>query len=473
MSARLRHYGLLWRAAVTIIRPNANAVLGWGIGSITVLVTAILLLLDRTQGALVWAWCAPLTLLLLAWSFQFAPGAARLNTPANAQLVPAMRRHLAELAFAVWFLCLAGLAACPFASQATMTAIVLWLGIFSLGGALAAAGIGAGTALIFSVVILPPSVGILPSWLQALAARPVFLAAELVLLALAGALAMTAMFPRAGERHWRMLARRERQVAIRPADRPGAGPVRRTAMRCYAALLQRDCARPEARSLLAHVFGLGPGRAEAALGMLGMFAVGLAVIGLVRLHGSPGVRQASAEIGWIIASAILFLPMAHADVTLKTMPAMAAEQSLVRLAPLFPETAPAFNRLLGRALLRQALGGWALAVLAAFTLSWLSGASGATLAMQACASCLALPMLMVPLRDLSRRRSLRTVLSVLLPAGSVVLCLGAGMALRKLAGLPVMPVAAALALTLAAALQLRGWRSLVQAPFAFPAGRID
>ena len=45
--------------------------------------------------------------------------------------------------------------------------------------------------------------------------------------------------------------------------------------------------------------------------------------------------------------------------------------------------------------------------------------------------------------------------------------------LRKHFGVPLMPAAAAIALALAAACALRGWRSLVQAPFAFPAGRLE
>lgn len=473
MSPRLRQYRMLWRAALTHVRPSASAVLGWSVVLVTALGAVLAALMDDPRKALILAWCAPFGLTLMAWSWQFLPGAAKLNTPANAQLAPGMRARLAELAFGTWLLCLAGIAACPFADKAALAVAILWIGMLSLGSGLSAAGSAAGVALIFAAVVLPPSRTMLPDRLQALAEHPGFLVAELALLAAAGALAVAAMFPRAGERHWQMQARRKRLVSLRPMDRPGAGRVWRTATSWYAALLRRDCARRHPRRLLAHALGTGPSRAEGAIGVLGMFVVGLAVIGLVRLSGSRAALEAGAEIGWILASSTLFLPMMQADVALKTMPAMAGEQSLVRLAPLLPGAAPAFNRLLGRALLAQALRGWALAELAAFVLAWLSGASGATLVMQLCASCLALPMLTAPLRDLSRNKSLRTMLSILWLPGTVVACLGAGLALHKHVGLPLMPGAAATALVLAAVCALRGWRQLVQAPFAFPAGRMD
>jgi hypothetical protein len=473
MSPRLRQYRMLWRAALTHARPSASAVLGWSIVVVTALGALLAALTDDPRKALALAWCAPFGLTLMAWSWQFLAGAAKLNTPANAQLAPGMRPRLAELAFGTWFLCLAGIAACPFVDQATLAVATLWLGMLSLGSGLSAAGSTTGAVLIFASVALPPSRTMLPDRLQALAERPAFLVAELALLAAAGALAVAAMFPRAGERHWRLQARRKRLVSLRPMDRPGAGRVWRTATSWYGALLRRDCARRHPRSLLAHAFGTGPSRVEGAIGVLGMFVVGLAVIGLVKLHGSPAALEASAGIGWILASSTLFLPMMHADVALKTMPALAGEQALVRLAPLLPGAAPAFNRLLGRALLAQALNGWALAELAAFVLTWLSGASGATLVMQLCAGCLALPMLTLPLRDLSRSKSLRTMLSVLYLPGAVVACVGVGVVLRSRFGLPLMPGAAATALALAAACALRGWRKLVQAPFAFPAGRMD
>lgn len=473
MSPRLRQYRMLWRAALTHVRPSTSAVLGWSIVVITTLGAVLAALMDDPRKALILAWCAPFGLTLMAWSWQFLPGAAKLNTPANAQLTPGMRPRLTELAFGTWFLCVAGIAACPFADEASLAVAVLWMSMLSLGSGLSAAGSATGAALILTAVMLPPSGIVLPDWLRALAGRPIFLVAELALLAAAGALAVAVMFPRAGERHWQMQARRNRLVSLRPMDRPGAGRVWRTATSWYAIFLRRDCARRHARSLLAHAFGTGPSRVEGAIGVLGMFVVGLAVIGLVKLYGSPAALEASAGIGWILASSTLFVPMMQADVALKTMPAMAGEQSLVRLAPLLPGAAPAFNRLLGRALLAQALGAWALAALAAFVLTWLSGASAGTLLMQICASCLALPMLAVPLRDLSRRRSLLSALSVFLLASSVVACVAAAVALRKHFGVPLMPTAAVTALALAAACALRGWRKLVQAPFAFPAGRLD
>ena len=471
MSARLGQYRMLWRAAMAQSDAYANALLGWCLAAGTALGLALAFVLDGEEGR-AWAWCTPFAVLLTAWGSTFVRGAVRLNTPANAKLVPHMRARLAELSFATWFLSLAAIAACPFIDHLKLVYMLMWSACLTLGMGLSAGGHGGGVALIFCTVFMP-HIGRWPAPLQAAASNPLWLAAVVALLVPLGLAVIGAMFPQGGERHWRMQARGERWVARRLADRPRNGRLWRMANSWYAAFLRRDCAGRRAHGLLAHAFGLGPSRAEGAIGVLGMFVVGVIVIGLVRLYGSPGVLEASAGIGWILASSILFVPMMQADLTLKTMPVMAGEQSLVRLAPLLPGAAPAFNRLLGRALLAQALFGWGLAEAAAFVLTWLSGASGGTLAMQLCAACLALPMLTAPLRDLSRRRSPRTVLSVLLLASSVVVCIGAGVVLRKHFGVPLMPAAAAIALALAAACALRGWRSLVQAPFAFPAGRME
>ncbi|MEH6435301.1 hypothetical protein [Massilia sp. DD77] len=470
MTARLRQYAVLWTAAVTHVRPRANTVLGWGILSLTVLGAVLGAFQGGPRLALAWAWCTPLALLLLAWAFQFMAGAVKLNTPANAQLAPAMRRRLAELAFGIWFLCVAGIAACPFVEPGTLVATVLWLTLFSLGAGLGAAGHGAGTVLIVGTVMTAPSAHMLPRWLLTLADRPAFLALELALLALAGLAAVATMLPRAGERHWRMQARRNRWAAPHSM---GGQKARGNAGRWYAAVLRRDCARRDARSLLLHVLGLGQGRVDIWAGMLVTFVLGLVTIGLVRIGGSAGALDTMADAGWVMASGILFLPAVQASLSLQAMASAVTEQSLVRLTPLPPAAAPAFNRLLGRALLVQSLGAWAVAALAALILAWAGGATPGTLLMQACASCLALPMMAVVLRDHARRRSLRSSLAVLLLAGAVVACLGAGAVLHKRFGLPLMPGAAAIALVLAGAVALRGWRVMTRAPFAFPAGRMD
>lgn len=469
MNARLRQYWILWRAAMAHSSARANALLGWclAVAALGGLAAAIAL----GGEARVRAWCAPFMVLLIGWGSTFVRGAVRLNTPSNAKLVPQMRARLAELSFAVWFLGLAAIAACPFADTPGMAYAVVWGGLLTLGMGLSAAGHGLGVVLIFGSVFMPSAKRLLP-WLQEAASSPWFLAAVVALFVPAGLAATAAMFPQGGERHWRMQAHRERWVSTRPGDR-GDSPFLKPPGTWFAAALRRASVRRAPRSLLLHALGLGPGRADFLCGSLLMFVLGLIALGLVRLAGSPGVQEASADLGWALASILLIMPAVQAEIPLRAMPATGAEQSLLRLAPLMPGAAPAFNRLLGRALVAQALADWALVSLLAFTLAWLSGASAAMLLVQACICCMGLSMTVTGLGDHARRRPLRGPLRLVLGAGAVLLCTAGGFALRAAFGIPAMPAATVIALVLTAFLATARWRTMAQAPFAFPAGRMD
>jgi hypothetical protein len=469
MSPRLLQYRTLWRAAMAQSGARTNVLLAWVLAVATVLAIAAGLVLGGE--ARVWAWCTPFAVVLLAWGGSFVRGAARLNTPAHAKLVPQMRNRLIELGFGTWFLCLAAIAACPFADTRGMVYAVIWGGLLTLGMGLSGAGHGGGLALIFGAVFMPSTRRWLP-WLQEAASSPLCLAAVVALLAPAGLAVARAMFPQGGERHWRMQARRERWVSARPVDR-GNHPWLKLSKAWYAAVLRRDSARRNARSLLLHALGLGPGHADFRGASLLTFVLGLIVLGLVRLGGSASVLEASADLGWVLASLLLLMPAVQAEIPLRAMPGTASEQSLLRLAPLMPGAAPAFNRLLGRALLVRALGDWALVSLFAFTLTWLSGASASTLMLQACLCCMGLSMTVTGLGDHARRRPLRGPLRLVLGAGAVLLCTVGGFALRTAYGIPAMPAATLIALALTAVLAMARWRSMVQAPFAFPAGRMD
>lgn len=471
MSARLRLYLLLWRSAMAHAGAYVNLVFGWMLALVAALCVGVGIMLDGERLAI--AWCAPFGILLFAWGSGFASGAARLNTPANAKLVPRMRERLAELAFASWFLCLAAIALCPFGDTQTLAYALAWIGTFSLGIGLSAAGHGAGTVLILVAVFMPYTDEVAP-WVLAAASSRLFLAAVLVLLGLVGLAAVRAMFPEGGERHWRMKARRDHWTRQQsPGDTASPKDGIPSLARWYPATLRRDCVRRDPRTLMLHVLGPSVHYGTLLVGVAGMLVLGLVVIALARIgfmRDGPGL---ASGIGWLMASTILFLPMFQAYRPTPLLRATAAEQSLLRLAPSMPATAPALNRQLGRGLLARALAGWALASLAAFSLAWLSGASQAALAWQAVICCLALPMMAVSLRNHARRAPLRgTVLTVLF-AGSSVLCLAGGAVAHGVLGLPLMPVAALAALVLAVAAMLRGLRRMEHAPFAFPAGRMD
>ena len=101
MSARPGQYRMLWQAAHAHIHPRAQTVLWSAIVILTVAVAALMGTVYGVLAGLGWALCTPAGLLLFDWTFAFVPGALGVNTPANAQLVPAMRTRLVELVLLV------------------------------------------------------------------------------------------------------------------------------------------------------------------------------------------------------------------------------------------------------------------------------------------------------------------------------------------------------------------------------------
>jgi hypothetical protein len=203
VSARLRQYRMLWQAAHAHIHPRAQTVLWSAMVILTVAVAALMGTVYGVMAGLGWALCTPAGLLLFDWAFAFVPGALGVNTPANAQLVPAMRARLVELVLLVWLAAVGLLAAglqlipeapyllLPFAMAGTLGAVML------------VAGIGAGV-----VLVLPFFFSFLSDewqgWLHDAALQPgvvPLLVAAMVLLA---ARVVRALFPRGGERHWAM-----------------------------------------------------------------------------------------------------------------------------------------------------------------------------------------------------------------------------------------------------------------------------
>jgi hypothetical protein len=310
-----------------------------------------------------------------------------------------------------------------------------------------------------------------PAVLEGLS-RPPQLALAVLLYAGLIVVAARAIFPEGGERHWNMLARRARVAdAAGKKDLMVEQVAGSQATKWYAASLGRASKRRDARSLVLH--GLGPAH------HLGELVVGLALLSCVLLAvGLFAAWRAGADadvvggIGWLFACLLLFVPFSTIVRLDGQVAAHPAEQALLRLAPAMPGTAPSFNRHLGRALLQQALKAWAAASSAALALSALGGAGATTLLNLACACCLILPLVAAPLRNHARRAPLLAWVAVTLLVVSAGMDLLLGFSARH-AGLPVLPVAAALSVATAAFAVRRGLRVMENSPFAFPAGRID
>lgn len=473
MSPRLAQYGLLWRSALAQAHPLAHRAWLWLAPILTLAVATLAWFAGGPAAACRWGLNTVCGVTLLTWTWAYVPGAFRLNTPANAQLTPGMRARLQELGMALWLVCVVGVA-CANAGSASGSALVAaWFMIASLGMALAAAGSGAGTALLFAIWPLMGLQSFIPRWAHLAMAHPAFLpllAAVLVLPALA---TVRTILPRAGERHWRLLEQRKR---LRGKDLFGnreGSPFQRW---WRSGSLRRASGRRQLGAML--LLGSGPnlqlGGITLGIGAMGLLGLGL--LAFVRLSGHPRAAQLAVETGWLWSLLPLLLFQMHA-LMLASLTDTPAGQPLLRLAPAMPGSAPRFNRLLASTLLRSSSAAWAMAAATALVCAALSGAGPDALLMVACLSGLALPALLLPLRDHARRPRWNPVLQWLLVLALAGACLLAVLLVRWALplplALPVFAVAAALAVALTACLALRRCRLLARAPFAFPAGRLD
>jgi hypothetical protein len=106
---------------------------------------------------------------------------------------------------------------------------------------------------------------------------------------------------------------------------------------------------------------------------------------------------------------------------------------------------------------------------------WVTLAAGAPpsgLLKQVCLACLTLPLIGLNLRDQARLSSMlgSSVLLFLMTSAGVSIL--AGMILRAAAGLPVLHGAALMSITIACMDGVRRWKASVDAPHAFPVGRL-
>ena len=471
MRTRLQEYRMLWRAAVTHANTRSTRFVGWFVLLGVVVLGAAVAAKSGARAALALFWCAAFVILLLNWGWRFMPGAVKLNHPANARLVPQMRPRLVELSCLVCCTGIAGIATAPFADTAGLGGALFWIVLLTVGTGLGAAGHRAGSTVLVAASFCAIFAGKLAASVSAMLSHPVVILLSLPLYAGVIVVAVRAMFPQGGEQHWKMEARRARW---QEGGGKGDPFVERMAgvytKGRYAASLRRDSSRRDGQRLLLHALGpthhLGEGAAA-----IGLMAVVLGVLGVfMAWRIDAGVVRG---IGWLFAAMLLFVPLSHSLRLGQLAVGRAAEQGLVRLAPALPAGAPAFNRLLGRALLLRALAGWGMASGAALVLVALGGAGAPELLRMAGICCLALPMVALPLRDHAAGRQLSGVPAVLLLLLCFVGCLVLAMVLAKATGLPAMALAALLGIGIAVLAVLRGLHVMAASPCAFPAGRID
>lgn len=463
--ARASQYRLLWRAAMAQSSGSSRHVVGWTTVVSTLLITVLGWIGTDGATGIGLGICTLAVILLMLWATQFVPGAAEMGSPANAQLTPSLVTRLRELTALVWALGMVALTLGVVLLLDRPGLMLLWAILLSLSMALGTAGVASAGYL-----TLPIWMGFLlkdwlPGWLLAGLAHPV---APLMVLAALGPLGMAAaraMLPRAGERHWEMVAARQRWDAHKNGH-PGSLEALPGWLRCVP--LPRGGRRDPGAQLLR---ALGP---DVRAWGLHVVTIGCVTLALLAVLTRSGILPAIPPdmFNPAVTTSILLLFLFQVGTTVTVLARSAGEQALVRLAPAIPGQRERFNMLLARALLGQAFGLWAIVSAGALFLAWLTGGVAA-LPKQAAMCCMMLPALVLVLRD--HARAPHHHMFVLWMAAVALSLAGpvAGALLAWTIGLPYGPTATAAALVLAGVLVRRGLRSAGAAPFALPAGRLD
>ena len=403
----------------------------------------------------------------------FARALALHNTPVNALLVPRARRlslWLLPLTCLLLAALLAGLAASMFGHFGLLLAAFV-IGLF--GMAMMASGAPEGL-LVFLAADFSITNG--PRLAAMLDSIPF---SSLGCLLLAGGVCVYAshrIFPHGGERHWKRQASNELSRAMAAGEveavskLSGPGPL---ISRVYGAVLRRDCQRRASRqALLMHV--LGPSvHWSRWLASLVLIGAGVAVV--LAILTSPWLPVGASDLwsgmiagGVIITSA--FVALLAEQAFGKRLASTVTEQSLLCLAPNLPR-GRALNRLLAARMLLQSTG----AILMALLLSWCVGMAARIppeplLAMMALAST-SLVLLPAVLRNVAAMGNpMHIGRSMLLVLVIGAMCC-ASIGLRIAYDMP-WPWLIATSVVLGLFVARLRWRIMVDAPAAFPAGRL-
>ncbi|GAB3426777.1 hypothetical protein NX773_20605 [Massilia solisilvae] len=397
----------------------------------------------------------------------FIPGAVLLNTPANARLVPGMRRRLVEMTAAGWLLgsvLVAGLA-----GWLSLAPLVM---MYLIGLSLMRAGHQWGIALFLPATMFGGiQRSLSPDMLGILASNAGFVC-EMLLLALVAAYALGQLYPKGGDRHFG--GRRGQEMAIERSLRKVAQPVTPALPgRVFSWGLRRDCRRRRMLSLILHV--LGPSAHWSAGLIMGLLvlAVGIGVKATIVFWASGAVIASVGGAGLQLLAALTMAQAAVAEQIVARIGAARTEQALFRLAPASPPAA-AFNRLLGAALAsRVLLNLLTLASVIAIVAALMGTPAEVAVSLAAVCSMAGLPLVGIVLGDYARNRGAYepgVALSFLLISAPAVL---AAFAAWHWGGLAFWPSLLVASNALGALFAAWRWKRMRKAPVAFPARRMS
>lgn len=465
MNAMLADFSLIWRHAVA---PKRLRKIMWCVCALLAVGGGMLAyhadggeLTPRHTLLLVMPW---FMLGVLYW-LDLVTGAVRQNTPANAQLVPRLRVRAMQLVGLVWILFTLSITLAlsnGFGHPALWSvAAASWL----LGGAMVRVGLQYGMLLMFvsfGVLLLPRPVMLM---VQDLAATPAGTAACGLWIALLAWFGAYSLFPK-GDRHFNQRAAVEKGVRQEQGTHTANKRSSLYAMDLGRASRQRN----SAGELVLHAFGPGAHWSVSAQMLALMAAVLIAGRLLLAATGTDARMLAPFAGGFIIIPLLLtFASIPQRIVGRAT--ASAGEQAVLRLAPMAPRTGQ-YNREIATALLRRALGEWAIVTVALVAVVGAVNMHNDIALLQFAVCCLAMPLMTVVLRDYAREPALRKSYMYL---AAIYLVVAAGVAYFAMLRTSIVPVLVTCIVVGAGATSLIAAsrrRKMIAAPVAFPAGRM-
>lgn len=465
MSAVLADFGLVWRHSVAPSRPRkviaaVCAALAIGAGMFVYRNSGgHLMPRDTLLVSLPW-----LFLGMLYW-LDLVSGAVRQDTPANARLAPRLRMRAMQLVGSCWlvFVLLITLAlGSAFGNPALWAAAAAgWL----LGSAMVRIGFQSGIAFMslpFLLMLLPHEA--IPT-VRSFAGTAAGITACALWIGLVVWFGARTLFPR-GDRHF------DQRVVVEKGVRQSQGN-HTASMRSslYATDLARvSHTRTSAGELVLHA--LGPGAHWSVSARMFVVLAAVLVAGRVLIEVmAADTRTLAPFVGGFIIMPLLLSFAAIPQRIVGRASASQGEQTLLRLAPVVPRM-DQYNRALASALLRRALGEWAIVTAALVAVTGAVDAHPSIWLLQFAACCLAMPLMTMVLRDYARAPALSMAYMYL---AALYLVLSAGAAYYAMLRLTIVPVAVVsfiLGVGATAYLAASRRRAMVGAPVAFPAGRL-
>ena len=465
MSAMLADFGLIWRHAVA---PKLLRKVVWAVCALLAIAGAILAYgagggepAPRHTLLLLLPW---FMLGVLYW-LDLVTGAVRQDTPANARLVPRLRLRAMQLVGAAWiiFTMLITLALSNgFGHPALWCAAAAgWL----LGMAMVRIGQQYGMVLMllsFMVLLLPRQ---LIAMLQELAATPAGMLLCALWIASLAWLGKRTLFPD-GDRHFDQRAAVDKGVCQEQGLQTANARSSLYTMDLGRASRQRS----SAGELVLHALGPSAHWSVSAQMLALLAAVLIAGRLLIAVTGADARMLAPFAGGFIIIPLLLTFAAIPQRITGRAAASL-GEQALLRMAPVVRRTGQ-YNREIAVALLRRALGEWAIVTVALVAVVGAVNAHNDLALLQFAVCCLAMPLMTAVLRDYARAPALGTSYIYL---AALYLAIAAGTAYFMMLRTSIVAVTVAcvvFGLGATAVLAASRWRTMTASPVAFPAGRL-